>query len=382
MQYTAPDYYTKFQCIGSTCPDTCCAGWQIQIDPASMKKYSKMKGRIAARLKNEINWKEHCFRQYDGRCAFLNEENLCDLYTEGGGEKILCRTCHQYPRHVEEFENLREYSLSLSCPVAAKLIIERQESVHFIHKEKVHKEETYDYFDFFLFTKLTDVRQFMLQLIQDRTHPISLRMAVVLGLAHDFQNRINKNILYDVDSLLTRYSSPRVWDWFEKRLTAYKSSSHFEKEQKYTWEKLFALFDDLEVLRRDWPRFLSEIRHTLQEVPPASIKKEAAFFSVFSDTITEQLLVYFIYTYFCGAVYNENPYGKIKFSICSVLLIRECARAQWLQSSGHITIEQIIKTACRYAREVEHSDSNLLMMEEKLSSSHFSLEELLSLLLL
>lgn len=26
--------------------------------------------------------------------------------------------------------------------------------------------------------------------------------------------------------------------------------------------------------------------------------------------LKEQLMVYFVFTYFCGAVYNGNPYGK------------------------------------------------------------------------
>ena len=82
MQYTAPHYYKKFHCIAGACPDTCCAGWQIQIDPASLKKYRKAKGTLGNRLKNEIDWKESSFRQYDGRCAFLNDEDLCDLYLE------------------------------------------------------------------------------------------------------------------------------------------------------------------------------------------------------------------------------------------------------------------------------------------------------------
>lgn len=50
MQYTAPHYYKKFQCIGGDCPDTCCAGWQIQIDPASLRKYRKTKGPLGSLL--------------------------------------------------------------------------------------------------------------------------------------------------------------------------------------------------------------------------------------------------------------------------------------------------------------------------------------------
>ena len=54
----------------------------------------------------------------------LNDRNLCDLVIEKG-EDWLCETCSRYPRHVEEFEGLREWSLSLSCPVAAEIMLKR-----------------------------------------------------------------------------------------------------------------------------------------------------------------------------------------------------------------------------------------------------------------
>ena len=37
MQFTVPDYYKQFTCTAGQCPATCCAGWQIQIDPASCR---------------------------------------------------------------------------------------------------------------------------------------------------------------------------------------------------------------------------------------------------------------------------------------------------------------------------------------------------------
>lgn len=96
MQYTTPHYYSKFTCSADKCPDTCCAGWQIQIDSRSLKKYKNVNGILRNRLRNEINWKEKCFRRYNGRCAFLNEHNLCDLYIDGGGKSLNDILPHMY----------------------------------------------------------------------------------------------------------------------------------------------------------------------------------------------------------------------------------------------------------------------------------------------
>ena len=42
-------------------------------------------------------------------------------------------------------------------------------------------EEEYEDFDFFLYTKLTDARDLMIRLLQERREPVSLRIAMVLS---------------------------------------------------------------------------------------------------------------------------------------------------------------------------------------------------------
>ena len=82
MLYTIPDYYHEFSCIAGECEDTCCAGWQIVADEAALKKYKKVTGSFRKRLRKSINWKEGTFKQdKNKRCAFLNDENLCDMST-------------------------------------------------------------------------------------------------------------------------------------------------------------------------------------------------------------------------------------------------------------------------------------------------------------
>lgn len=380
MQYTVPHYYKQFHCAAGACPDTCCAGWQIQIDPVSLQKYKKTKGALGNRLKNEIDWKESCFRQYDGRCAFLNDEDLCDLYLEGGGERAFCRTCRTYPRHIEEFEGLREISLSLSCPAAADLILNCSEPVRFLHAENPDRDETYEEFDFLLFTKLMDARSLILKILQDRTWPVTLRAAAALALSHDLQERIDKNALYDVDTLLDRYSSDNVMNWFEARLQELNRSDSWEKRRSKTRLGLFSLFDQLEVLRDDWIPYLHNARKTLENAPAPGKEAERRFHDLFSDVVEEQLLVYFVFTYFCGAVYNGNAYGKMKFSIAGMILIREMVRAEWLAGKS-CDMSCMIRTAWRYAREVEHSDYNKTTMEHLLISEEiFGIEDFFSIL--
>lgn len=45
----------------------------------------------------------------------------------------------------------------------------------------------------------------------------------------------------------------------------------------------------------------------------------------------EQLMVYFVFTYFCGAVYDEQAYGKLKFAVAGCILIRALAKGVFLK---------------------------------------------------
>ena len=382
MQYTVPHYWNKFQCTGGSCPDTCCAGWQIQIDPASLKKYRNQKGPLGSRLHNEINWKEACFRQYHGRCAFLNEENLCDLYLEGGGKKAFCRTCRTYPRHIEEFEGLREMSLSLSCPAAAKLILECREPVRFLHGEN-DRTENYSEFDFFLFTKLMDVRSLIFQILQERERPLRLRLALVLALTHDFQLLIRRGRLFETEALLKRCSSPEIWEETEQKLCLRLNSAKVSGSSlaSQMLRRLFSSLEQMEVLRPDWRQYRKKAEKTLMQETSPSPEQLAPFQALFSETVTEQLMIYFLFTYFSGAVYDGDAWGKMKFSFASMVMIRELFRAECLQDRDTVTAETLQKTAWRFARELEHSDQNRNLLEQKLKQERlFSLTSLFSLL--
>lgn len=397
MLYTIPHYYKKFQCIAGECPDTCCAGWQIVIDDRTREKYRRAEGAFGNRLHNSIDWKESCFQQYEGRCAFLNDENLCDIYQEAGKE-MLCRTCRNYPRHIEEFEGSREISLSLSCPEAARLILSCREPVQFLTAEKVGEEE-YEDFDFFLYTKLTDARDLMIRLLQDRREPVSLRIAMVLSLGHDLQRRIRSGQLFLVDQLLERYGKEGAFRRMEERIKPYRVD---KKSRSRLVRELFEIFGELELLKADWPQYVKRAEQRLaQEEEEFAAGEEAAQVTAGEESAAEwkketqdetsweiwmeQLMVYFVFTYFCGAVYDENAYGKIKLAVVSTLLICEITRgifADPAERSGKDLFSILTESAWKYSKEIEHSDVNLGRLERLFrEKSCCSLENLLRVVL-
>lgn len=387
MQYTLPHYYHKFQCVAEVCTDTCCAGWAIMIDSQSLKHYKRQKGGFGNRLANSIDWKEGSFKQYEGRCAFLNEQNLCDIYTEAGPQS-LCKTCKSYPRHTEEYEGLREISLSLSCPEAAGLILGCEEPVRFLTRKKPGGESFPD-FDFFLFEKLMESRDFLFTVLQNRGLRLPLRLAMALGFAHDLQGRINRGKLYETEALIRRYGNENSPEKIEKKLGKFRADGKELYSQMKTW---FSLFDRLEVLNKGWPQYSGNRRAVLFDKGAKGYETLQRDFKVWLDEKEErrrlweqwgeQLAVYFLFTYFCGAVYDGQAFEKAKLAVAGTLFIQDMAKALWKEKNGVLGQCDIVDLAHRYGREVEHSDLNLSVVYEKLNKTReFNLEHFLKAIL-
>ena len=111
MKLVTPKYYEEFKCIAGDCTDTCCAGWDVDVDKKSNDFYKTVTGPFGDRLKAVSVDDEEGGCTFtltkEKRCPFLNDANLCDLYTELGEDK-LCDTCAEFPRFINNFGALRE----------------------------------------------------------------------------------------------------------------------------------------------------------------------------------------------------------------------------------------------------------------------------------
>ncbi|WP_313153772.1 flagellin lysine-N-methylase [Lacrimispora sp.] len=386
MQFTIPHYYNKFRCVAGECPDTCCAGWAIMIDDLTKKRYQMRKDAFGRRLNQWIDWKNGSFKQCDGRCALLNKDNLCDIYKEAG-PGMLCKTCRDYPRHIEEFEGVREISLSLSCEEAAGLILGCEEPVRFLTKED-ERAESYPDFDFLLFTKLMDARDLILSFLQNRNMDCRLRIAMALGFSHDMQRRINEEKLYELDELMKRYQGTGGTEIVEQKMAVRRIEDRIRYEKMKKW---FSLFRKLEVLNESWPQYLGTLKRILFDAGAESYEENRKAFHRYLmeeegrkrqwEQWSEQLMVYFIFTYFCGAVYDGHPYVKAKLAAVCTILIQEMGQAVFKRNEGSLDFKEFVHLAHRFSREVEHSDLNLNTLEGMFrTDKSFGLEEILQML--
>ena len=401
MIITIPDYYKEFECIADRCEDTCCAGWQIVIDKETLKKYAKMKGNFRKRMLSSVNWFQGTFKQdKNKRCAFLNERNLCDLYLSQG-EEGFCKTCREYPRHTEEFEGVREITLSISCPEVARILMNRMEAVTFLSHEKEGEEEFED-FDPFFFSILEDARKEMITILQNRNLTIKDRILLVLGMAHDMQGRMNRQEMFACSDVIAKYTTEKALHFVQ----SYRQKQSGE-EMNFA-HTMFQHLYELELLREEWGILLKETEDLLYQEKEeygkikeefynflktaADLQRQSRKIEEITDTAgsgirdgknseinidihVEQLLVYFLFTYFPGAVYDGEIYAKVQLAIYCVWMIWEIWMARWLKNEKNLDLEEMTELVYRFSREVEHSDLNLGKIEKILSKKWFLTKE-------
>lgn len=163
LKVKTPAYLVGFRCIGGSCPDSCCIGWDVDIDEKTYKKYKNNKNtEIAPLVKRYLFVNEYCFDPSvdyakvalkDNKwCPFLDQKKWCKIQSNLG-EEMLSSVCTTFPRIYNELNGKVELSLTLACPEAAKMLfrhptpfkweeIEQKDAVRiwtFRHKDQKNK---------------------------------------------------------------------------------------------------------------------------------------------------------------------------------------------------------------------------------------------------
>ena len=52
VKLRVPNFYNSFHCIADRCKDSCCIGWEIDIDEDTYDYYQQVDGEFGKRLRN------------------------------------------------------------------------------------------------------------------------------------------------------------------------------------------------------------------------------------------------------------------------------------------------------------------------------------------
>lgn len=167
--FVKPSFYDDFKCKADKCTDSCCIGWEIDIDDVTLEKYRMIDGDLGERLRKFIvtDGEYSYFKLCDGeRCPFLCENGLCDIYNNLG-EDALCDICTEHPRFYNEIGDVTLAGLGLCCEKVCELLFDSNYILGFIADD----------------TCISDIFEEMLDVIKHKEYDIFEKMNSVLELA-------------------------------------------------------------------------------------------------------------------------------------------------------------------------------------------------------
>lgn len=139
MHNVSPEYLQQFECLGTSCSDTCCQGWNINIDKSTHEKYQRIKIDGVDDIKKYLNKNEQPSNlkyssikmNNDGLCPFLGKDKLCKVQKKYG-EGFLSDTCKRFPRREVQYDSNKLLTLKLACPEAARLCLTSNDSMNIV----------------------------------------------------------------------------------------------------------------------------------------------------------------------------------------------------------------------------------------------------------
>ena len=325
-----PDYFDRFRCIASACPDSCCKEWEVQVDEAAAAFYRDLTGPLGDRLRQVLREEDGqtLMTIIDGRCPMWRADGLCRIQAELG-EAALCKTCREYPRLTHDYGDFIEYGLELSCPEAARFILNADPapllSLH------TTAEGTAEY-DEEAMSVLKATREKVLNILADTARPVGQTLALVLLYGCQAQGELDgaEETPFDPESAL---------------------ESAWELARPADLLGVPGFFLELELLTKTWERRLRHPQPTSWDRKLLAIAR------------------YLVQRYWLQAVSDYDLYSRVKLVVIACLLLKTLG--------GDLT-----ETAQLFSKEVENDADNVdALLDAAYDYPAFTDDKLLYLLL-
>ena len=306
MLIRKPVYFDKFRCIASRCPDSCCKEWSVQVDDASAERYRSLPGKLGDRLREVLRDEdgETIMTIEDGRCPMWRGDGLCRIQAELG-ESALCKTCRQFPRLTHDHGSFIEYGLELSCPEAARFILDSPPSPLLESGEGMgHGDDDEE-----AMALLLSTREQMLSILSDVTRPVPETLALAMLYGYQAQGALDGGECLPFDAASS--------------LAAAKSLA-----KPGSMEAILSFFLRLELLTPHWEQLLQNPRRGDWEPRHLALAR------------------YLVERYWLQAISDYDLYSRVKFILIACLLVKHLGG-------------DILRTAQLFSKEIENDVDNV-----------------------
>ena len=220
-----------FSCLGDKCQDTCCQSWDIRFDK---QHYSLMQDYVAGDDAKKASFNKNVKLLEDGDdknyalvklndkgfCPFLDTSGWCELHKDHGLAP-LSNVCAFYPRVISQYGDRYEIAGALSCPEVARQTLLGDKRFRMVEMDagllprpddfpvtrRITNIDDDDYL-----THFPEVRQALLQVMEDDAYPFDTRLFAISSLAnnlsafyHEDCRALNKQTLQrELDKFLVK----------------------------------------------------------------------------------------------------------------------------------------------------------------------------------
>lgn len=392
MQLRVPHYYKDFRCIADKCLDNCCVGgWQIDIDEETVEYYKNVTGVLGDELRANLDYTDtYCFRLKDGKCPFLDKQNLCRIYKELG-EEHMGVVCTQFPRFSEYYGNIKETGIGIACEEAARIILSDTRPF-FLTEEAIEEEAVEDSeYDEELAKSLFLLRDKLIKMMDAAEHDINYKLYVILYISNEIQKLININDYAGINSLCNSFEPEHV----SLKSADNKCYSSLDEAIGRIWDAYFSL----ETLNQEWEELSDvvfrqlhsdleydnipdneagspEINNNYKEISYDRLVQ--SFNSYIKPSVHEynKLIQYYLFRYYCKAVFDHDLYGKAAMIVCNYLIIHDIEMYVY-NTNKKFTFEDRMNILHIFSRDIEYSTDNIMSLyEEFLFDEVFNYENL------
>ena len=129
MKLYAPDYYCAFSCLADRCRHSCCVGWEIDVDDATMEKYDTLTHPYGENIRKSIE-DGHFRLDKRERCPHLDGRGLCRIICELGDAVEIVQLLPYHKLGTVKWERLqRNHPILEAEPPKDELVQARKEQL-------------------------------------------------------------------------------------------------------------------------------------------------------------------------------------------------------------------------------------------------------------
>lgn len=334
MIVRTPDFYKNFKCIADKCSDTCCVGWEIDIDEESQNRYSKVSGDFGKIL--QIGISDGHFKLTEGdRCPFLDSNNLCEIYRHLG-PNALCDICREHPRFVEVYGNIKEQGVGLCCEEAARLLLAGSGRLQFECSQDSNPGDNIPKDALEARDAILQEREIMFDILTSEDVP--------------FQDRLHKLLDFAIE------------------VSGQEDADNPQPAKDFTVEEIIQswaiILTEGESFGPAWDRAIVE----LKSIDAASLIKQEPFFS--SEELS-RIISYELFRYYGKSLFDGDSLSKVQFALFFTLSLQFFGRV-FANVAGTYTgkYSDKVNAIKLLSKQVEYSDEIMELLNEKFFEDH------------